>query len=121
MKYALMIYENEADFAKREGPEAPAYWAAWSAYSQAVQEAGVMAGGAGLQPPSTATTLHHASGNHHVQDGPFADSKDQLGGFYLIDVDDMDQAIQWAARIPISELGRVEIRPLLPPPPSESS
>lgn len=113
MKYALMIYENEVDFANREGPNAGAYWAAWSAYSHAVEAAGVMAGGAGLQPPSTATTLSYVDGKHQVQDGPFLDSKDQLGGFYLIEVPGLDEAMKWAARIPISELGRVEVRPLL--------
>ena len=116
MKYALLIYEHESNFLHREGPEANAYWAAWMAYTQAVQEAKVMVGGAGLQVPSTATTFYRADGKQHVQDGPFADSKEQLGGFYLIDVPHLDEAIKWAARVPISELGRVEIRPLLPNP-----
>ena len=119
MKYALLIYENEVDFAKRQSAEAPAYWAAWMAYSQAVTDEGVMAGGAGLEVPATATTIHHADGKVQVQDGPFADSKEQLGGFFLIDVANLDQAIEWASRVPISELCRVEIRPLLPPPPTE--
>lgn len=113
MKYALMIYEHESDFAKREGPQAGAYWAAWSAFTESVNEAGVMAGGAGLQDPTTATTLRNSGTKHQIQDGPFADSKDQLGGFYLIDVPDLDEAIRWASRIPISDTGSVEIRPLL--------
>ena len=117
MKYALIIFEAEADFAKRTGPEAPAYWDAWTAYSRAVAEAGIMAGGAGLEPPTTATSLRHIDGKAQVQDGPFLDSKEQLGGFFLIDVPNLDEAIKWASRIPISELGKVEIRPLLPPPP----
>ena len=120
MKYALVIFETEQDFAKREGAEAQQYWAGWMAYSAAIRDAGVMVGGAGLQPPAMATTLRHQGGKVQVQDGPFADSKEQLGGFYLIDVPNLDVAIEWASRIPISEFGRVEIRPLLPPPPTET-
>ena len=116
MQYALVIFESEADFAKREGPHAPAYWEAWSAYTRSVQEAGVMAGGAGLQPPSTATAVRISDGEAQIEDGPFLDSKEQLGGFYLIDVPDLDAALQWAARVPISSSGVVEVRPLLPPP-----
>jgi hypothetical protein len=119
MKYALVIFEADQDFAKREGAESQQYWAGWMAYTQVIREAGVMVGGAGLQPPSTATTIRHLNGSIQVQDGPFADSKEQLGGFYLIDVPNLDQAIEWAARVPISELGRVEIRPMLPPPPDQ--
>ncbi|MEL6109515.1 MAG: YciI family protein [Planctomycetota bacterium] len=113
MKYALVIYENEADFIKREGPDAEAYWAGWSEYSQSVQQAGIMDGGAGLQPPAETTTLRHRDGKASTQDGPFTQGKDHLGGFYLIDVPDLEAAIEWASRVPISELGRVEIRPLL--------
>jgi hypothetical protein len=77
------------------------------AYTQTVREAGVMVGGAGLESPATATTLRKLGGKTEVQDGPFLDSKEQLGGFYLIDVPDLDEAIKWASRIPISDLGRV--------------
>lgn len=118
MKYALMIFEADADFAKRQGPEAPAYWNAWMAYSSSLKAAGVMAGGAGLEGPTTATVLRNIDGKATVQDGPFLDSKEQLGGFFLIDVPNLDEAIKWASRVPISELGSVEIRPLLPPPPN---
>ena len=113
MKYALVIYENEADFAKREGPDAEAYWAGWTSYTQSIQDANVMEGGAGLQPPSETTTLRHTDGKTNLQNGPFGESADHLGGFYLIDVPNVDAAIEWASRIPISEQGRVEIRPLL--------
>ena len=121
MRYALVIFESETDFAKRGGPEAPAYWEAWSAYTRSVQEAGVMVGGAGLQPPTTATVARIADGETQIEDGPFLDSKEQLGGFYLIEVPDLDAALQWASRIPISDAGAVEVRPLLPPPPPENS
>lgn len=117
MNYALVIFESEQDFAKREGPEAQTYWAAWMAYSEAISRSGIMIGGAGLQPPSMTTTVKQIHGKPSVQDGPFADSKEQLGGFFLIDAPNLDVAIEWASRVPISEHGRVEIRPMLPPPP----
>lgn len=119
MQYALIINEQPEEMAKREGPDAPAYWAAWSAFSQAVAEAGVMRGGAGLQPPHTATTVTLADGGHQVQDGPFSDSKEQLGGFYLIEVDSLDEALAWAARLP-SPAGKIEVRPCLPPVPRDA-
>lgn len=112
MKYALVIYETPEEFARRESPDAPAYWAAWMAYSQAIEEAGVGAGGAGLQPPATATTVRVGADGRQVQDGPFADSKEQLGGFYILDVPDLDAALDWAARCPNTG-GTVEVRPLL--------
>jgi hypothetical protein len=111
MKFALIIHETEQEFAKRSGPEAGKYWAAWTAYGKALAEAGVMAGGAGLQGPETATTLR-LSPSQQVQDGPYAESKEVLGGFYLIDVANLDAALQWASRIP-SPGGSVEVRPLL--------
>jgi hypothetical protein len=77
-----------------------------------------MIGGAGLESPDAATTLRIQDGKVQVQDGPFLDSKEQLGGFFLIDVPDLDEAIKWASRIPISSLGKVEVRPMLPPPPA---
>lgn len=112
MKYALVIFENRADQARRHGPDAQAYWAGWTAYGKALAEAGVMAGGAGLQGPETATSVRIGARGHTVQDGPHADSKELLGGFYLIDVPDLDAALAWAARVPARD-GVVEVRPLL--------
>lgn len=118
MHYALLIRENESDFAKRENPsEAGAYWAGWGAYSQAIAQAGIFVSGAGLMPPQTATTVRVGKDHHDVQDGPFAEAKEQLGGFFVIDVEDLDAALAWAARAPISSHGSVEVRPVLPPPP----
>jgi len=117
MKYTLLIYENAAGFALRNDPKkAKAYWAAWPAYSKALQEAGVMVGGAGLEPSKTATTVQLRDGKRHVQDGPYADSKEQLGGFYIIDVPDLDKALEWAARVPAAPGSVVEVRPNLVPP-----
>ncbi|MEM9374001.1 MAG: YciI family protein [Planctomycetota bacterium] len=117
MQYALIINEQPQEMSKRTGPDAPAYWAAWSAYSAAINEAGVATGGAGLETPDSATTVVLDGSSPTVHDGPYADSKEQLGGFYLIDVPSLDDAIAWAARIP-SPGGKIEIRPLISPPES---
>jgi hypothetical protein len=114
VKYAVIIYETPDDFAARTDPaRAGAYWGAYTAYGKVLADAGVMAGGAGLQTPETGTTLRVKAGKRHVQDGPFADTKEQLGGFYLIDVPDLDAALSWAAKCPGASAGGVEIRPLL--------
>lgn len=118
MKYAIIVYETPAELAAREDPaRAGAYWAAYQAYSAALVQGGVAAGGAGLQPPATATTVRLRGGQRLVQDGPFADTKELLGGFFTIDVPDLDTALEWAARCPSAATGSVEVRPQLPPPP----
>ena len=114
MNYTLMIYESAADFALRADREkSQAYWAAWPLYTKALQEAGVFVGGAGLQPPDTATVVRLRGGQRHVQDGPYAETKEQLGGFYIIQTPDLDTALDWAARVPVSPGGLVEVRPNL--------
>jgi hypothetical protein len=114
MKYAILIRESTQDFANRVNPAtAENYRAGWVAYSQALMQAGVMTGGAGLMPPETGTILRMRGDKREVQDGPFPDGKEQLGGFYLIDVANLDAALEWAARVPVSEQSSVEIRPLL--------
>jgi len=114
MQYVIIINEPQSDFDKRTNAEAPAYWAAWKAYSQALAGAGVIRGGAALQGPETATVVRLEGGKRHVQDGPFADSKEQLGGFYIIDVKGLDEALHWAALCPAASSGAVEVRPVLP-------
>ena len=117
MKYMLIMCETPAEMSRRDDPaQAPAYWGAWSAYAQAVAQSGVMVAGAGLQLPHTATTLRITGGEREVQDGPFADTKEQLGGFFVIDVPDLDAALAWAARSPAASAGSVEVRPVLPSP-----
>lgn len=119
MKYAVIVYETPAEVAKRDNPaHAPAYWAAYASYNQALIEAGVACGGAGLLPAATATTLRTRGSERQVHDGPFADTKEQLGGMFLIDVPDLDTALKWAARCPSAPTGAVEVRAVLPPPPS---
>jgi hypothetical protein len=118
VQYAILINETAGDFTKRADP---AFMGAWSAYSLAVREAGIMRGGAGLEPPQTATWLHVRDGRRHVQDGPVAETKEQLGGFFVIEVADLDTALDWAARAPAASYARVEVRPLLPPPPGAAA
>lgn len=111
------MHEVDADFAARQDPEkAGAYWGAWGAYANAISEAGIFVSGAGLQPPATATTVRVRGGKTQVQDGPFADTKEQLAGFFVIEVPDLDAALAWAAKAPAAATASVEVRPVLPPP-----
>ena len=114
MRYALLVYETEACVKARSDPE---YQAAYRAYIKAIY-AGVAVGGSGLQDAATtATTYRLVGGERHIQDGPFADTKEQLAGFFLIDVPDLDKALEWAARCPSTARGGiVEVRPALEQP-----
>lgn len=116
MEYCILFYETPASTAERDDPaKAPAYWGAWGAYIQTVRESGLMRGGAGLQPPATATAVRLKAGKHHVQDGPLIDAKEQLSGFVVMDLPDLDTALAWAARSPSASGAGVEVRPVLPP------
>jgi hypothetical protein len=115
VQYTILIYENPADFAARaDGAKQDAYWAAWGAYAAALNQAGVFVSGAGLTPPHAATTVRLTGDKRHVHDGPYADTKEQLGGFFVIEVPDLDAALDWAARCPAAPTGAVEVRPNLP-------
>ncbi len=113
MQYLLMIYEPETAFEARTGKDQEAFWGAWTAYADALRHAGVMTGGKGLEAPSTGTTVIFRDGERTVQDGPYADTKEQLGGFFIIDVPDLDAALEWAGRCPAAWGGAVEVRPVL--------
>jgi hypothetical protein len=116
MQYMLLFTEPENEFAKRTDPEkSAAYWGGWMAYIGAMQQAGVIVNGDGLQGPHTATTVRVRDGKRLVQDGPFADTKEQLGGYFVIEVPDLDAALDWAARAPSASYACVEVRPVLPP------
>lgn len=114
MKYMLLFLESKEGFAARsETPETSPYWGAWNAYAKALNEAGsLMTSGSALQPPETATVVRMKEGRRLVQDGPHAASKEQLGGYIVIDVPSLDQALEWAARCPAAAGGAVEIRPI---------
>jgi hypothetical protein len=118
MKYMLQFFESAPDFAKRNDPQqSQAYWGAWSAYVDALAASGIMVSGEGLQPPDTTTVVQIRDGKRLVHDGPYAESKEMIGGFFIIEVPDLDTALEWAARSPSSEYGRTEVRPVMPPPP----
>ena len=113
MQYALLIYETSAEFARRDQlDDDNAYFGAWRAYYKAMVEAGVYVGGNPLDGPETGTTVRQRDGKRHVQDGPYASSKEQLGGFVLLELPSLDAALEWAARCPAASYGAVEVRPV---------
>lgn len=107
-----MIYGDERVWESMSRDDMAAMYAAHAAYGEAMQQAGVMRGGAELKPTSTATTVRFDGGTPRTLDGPFAETKEQLGGYYLIEVDDLEQAIAWAEKMPGMSSGAVEIRPI---------
>jgi len=113
MKYAFTIYGDESRRASASEEDLLAVSQAYGAVTQEMNEKGVFVAGDGLYPTQTATTVRVREGNRDVTDGPFAETKEQLGGFYVLDVKDLDEAIEWAAKIPGSQFGSVEIRPVL--------
>jgi hypothetical protein len=112
MQYLLMLYINEGGWPKLTPAEQEQGMAAYSAYTEALKKAGVLVGSNRLQGSSAATTVRLANGKSQVLDGPYADSKEQLGGYYLIKVADLDAALSWAARCPAAGHGVVEVRPV---------
>ncbi len=114
MQYLLMIYGNEAAMQSAGKQAVEQMHAAYGAYTGALQEAGVIRGGERLRPSSAASTVRVAGGKTQVLDGPYAETKEQLGGYYLIDVQDLDQALSWAARCPGAAHGVIEVRPIWP-------
>jgi hypothetical protein len=109
----LMTYVQEEGWSKFSKAEQKQGMAAYLAYSEALKRAGVLESGSGLQPSSTATTVRLVKGKRQVLDGPYADTKEQFGGYFVIDVADLDAAIAWAALCPATDHGVVEVRPLL--------
>jgi hypothetical protein len=111
--YALLVYETEDDFGHRDADESESiYISAWRAYYNDAVDAGIYAGGHPLETPSAATTVRNGNGRRLVQDGPYANTKEQLGGLVLLDLPTLDEALSWAARCPAAALGAVEVRPL---------
>lgn len=114
MQYALLIYEGSTDFARREEPEKDMYLGAWKAYYRALVDAGVYVTGTPLEGPETGTTVRQREGKRQIQDGPYANTKEQLGGFILLELPSLDAALEWAARCPGASYGVIEVRPLAP-------
>jgi hypothetical protein len=114
MQFALLVYELPEAFAKRNSDETDPYLGAWRAYYKAMVDAGIYVGGDPLEVPETGTTVRLKDGKRRVQDGPFADTKEQLGGFIILELASLDSALDWAARCPAASAGAVEVRLLSP-------
>ena len=119
MKYLLLIYENEGNFAKVTEEEGNKIFAEYMDYTKGIRKAGNYIGGEALQPIATATTVRQRNGKTLTTDGPFAETKEQLGGYYLVEAKDLDEAIKLAGGIPAVRTGSIEVRPIMPTPPIE--
>jgi hypothetical protein len=117
MKYLLLIYENEAAFAGLPEAEQGKIFEEYMTYTRNIKKSGNYIGGEALQPISDATTVRVKNGKTLTTDGPFAETREQLGGYYLVEAKDLDEAIKLAAGIPASRTGSIEVRPIMPTPP----
>ncbi len=112
MRYLLLIYAPEVDPSQVSPEESKAEFDAYGAFTMEITQRGAYKGGEALQPTATATTVRVRNGKSLVTDGPFAETKEALGGYYLVDVKDLDEAIEWAAKIPGARNGSIEVRPI---------
>lgn len=116
MQYMLIIYVQEHEWSKLTPADQERGMAAYTAFTEALTKAGAHKASGRLNPSSTATTVRISNGKPQVLDGPYVDSKEQLAGYYFIEVPDLDAAIAWAARCPAAAHGIVEVRPVWQPP-----
>lgn len=117
MQYMLSFFQPQSEFDRLKDPkEAEAYMGAWTAYVTAMYESGAVVSGSGLLPPEAGTSVRIRDGKRQVQDGPYADTKEHLGGYFVVEAPSLDVALEWAARAPSSSVGTTEVRPVLPPP-----
>ena len=114
MKYMLLLFASEAAQQAASKADTDQMHAAYGAYTQAMIKAGVMGGGERLKPSTSATTVRISGGKTKVVNGPYAESKEQLGGYYIVEAPDLDAALSWAARCPAASHGAVEVRPVWP-------
>jgi hypothetical protein len=112
MQYLLMIYHDDAAMQSRSEAETGQVVAAYMAYTEAMNKAGILVGSNRLRPAATATTVRIGNGKPQVLNGPYAETREQLGGCYLIDVPDLDTALSWASRCPGASHGTMEVRPI---------
>jgi hypothetical protein len=112
MHYLLLIYTNEAAMDAASEADTGQMLAAYGAYSEAMAKAGAMVSGNRLRPSANATTVRTKDGKTEVLDGPYAETKEQLGGYYLIEAPDLDAALAWAEKCPGAQAGVVEVRPV---------
>jgi len=113
MQYLLLIYDEEAKWANMAEDDRKALYGAYMAFTNELRESGAYVAADQLQPIATATSVRIRDGEQLATDGPFAETKEQLGGFYLIEVDSHDEAVEWAAKIPSAQTGTIEVRPLV--------
>lgn len=113
MKYLLLIYSDEVQDAQATPEQMETMMGAYWAFTKELREAGKNLGGEALQPTTTATTVRVRDSKTVTTDGPFAETKEQLGGFYMIEADNLDEAISWAAKIPGAQVGSIEVRPIM--------
>jgi hypothetical protein len=113
MQYLLMIYRSEAELGKMTGADRKAMTAEYMTYTQSIIQSGHFKAGDGLQPSTTATTVRVRDGKVMTTDGPFAETREQLGGYYLVEAKDLDTAIELASRIPGAKSGSIEVRPVM--------
>jgi hypothetical protein len=113
MKYLCLIYDEEKKLATMPASEGEAFMAEYFGFTEGIKQSGHYLGGNALQPVQTATTVRVRNGKMSTTDGPFAETQEQLGGYYLIEARDLDEAIQVAAKIPSSRIGSIEVRPIM--------
>jgi hypothetical protein len=113
MKFMLLLWGDEGQWANMSEEEAAADMARWEDYTNQLVAAGAMVSGEALQPSPTSKTLRIDDGERIVTDGPYAETKEQLGGYYVIDVESVDDALDWAAKLPSLDYGSTEIRPVM--------
>ena len=119
MQFMILAYETDDAFEARTDPSRSGeYWDSWSGYLQLLGSSSEFVAAGGLLPPTTATTVRRRDGQRQLQDGPFADSKEHLGGYFVVEVADIDAALVWAERCPAAAYASVEVRPLLPSSPA---
>lgn len=112
MQYLLMIYQNEVEYAKNDAATAQKLMAEYQTFTQGIIQNGNFKAGDRLRPTTTATTVRVRDGKTLTVDGPFAETREQLGGYYLVEAKDLDAAIEIAARIPSARIGSIEVRPI---------
>jgi hypothetical protein len=112
MQYLLMIYQNEAEYAKRDAATARKTMEEYGAFTESIIQSGNFKAGDRLQPSTTATTVRVRDGKTLTTDGPFAETREQLAGYYLVEAKDLDAALAIAARIPSAKFGSIEVRPI---------
>ena len=114
MQYLLLIYSDESRMAAMTPEDRTQMSSVFGAYTEALKGAGVLVGGERLRPTASGTTVRICDGKQQVQNGPFTETKEQLGGYYLIEAKDLDEALSWAAKCPGATYGSMEVRPIWP-------